>query len=157
MITYRASTLLGAVLICLATSAQVRINEGSSRNLRTIADENGEFHDWIELYNPGSEWVNLQGYSLTDDVNDPDRWTFPAMGIAPQGHLVVFCSGYDRLPRAGQTTVAAILDYTPFIGWNTHPFAAPFTWDGASNILVEICGLNSTGTSLNASMQQTST
>ncbi|MBL7954219.1 MAG: CotH kinase family protein [Flavobacteriales bacterium] len=157
MATHRASTLLGAFLFLSIASAQVRINEGSSRNLRTIADENGEFHDWIELYNPSSEWVNLQGYSLTDDVNDPDRWTFPAMGIAPQGHLVVFCSGYDRLPRAGQTTVAAILGYTPVVGWNTHPFAAPFTWDGTSNVLVEICALNSAGTSLNASMQQTST
>lgn len=141
----------------LNVHAQVLINEGSSRNYRTIADEDGDHPDWIELHNAGSEWVNLQGYALTDNIAEPDKWIFPAMGIEPGGHLVVFCSGKDRLPQPGQTTVAAILNYVPSVGWNTHTCAAPFTWDGVSNLLIEVCSYNSTSVTLNSIVEHTTT
>ncbi len=158
LIMNRTTTLLLAILFQTTTSlAQVVINEASSRNLRSIADENGEYHDWVELYNTSNEWVNLEGYSLTDDITVPNKWTFPAMGLAPHGYLVVFCSGYDRLPRAGQTTVAVVTAHTPVAGWNTHTFGAPFTWDGTSNVLVELCAVNNAGTNLNAVLNQTTT
>ena len=37
----------------------------------TIADEDGDFEDWIEIYNPGIEPVNLAGWGLSDDLNVP--------------------------------------------------------------------------------------
>jgi len=157
MVTLRPAALVVGLLGSLLAQSQVRINEASSRNYRNIADENGEYHDWIELYNPTNEWVNLQGYSLSDDITNPTKWTFPTMGIAPQGYLVVFCSGYDRVPRTGQTTVAAILNHVPVAGWNTHTFAAPFNWDGTSNILIETCAVNEIGFALNSTLNQTTT
>lgn len=153
----RTAIILALTLFTSSAYAQVRINEASSRNFRAIADENGEYHDWVELFNASNEWVNLEGYTLTDDILVPAKWTFPAMGIAPQGYLVVFCSGYDRMPRAGQTTVAVVQNYTPVAGWNTHVFGSPFTWDGVSNIVIELCAVNTVSTSLNASLNQTTT
>lgn len=153
----RHTALLGCFLCSLIVHAQVRINEGSSRNYRTIADEDGSYPDWIELYNAGDQWVNLQGYALSDDVADPDKWVFPAMGLDPGAYLVVFCDGKDRTPQAGQTTVGIALDYTPTVGWNTHTCAAPFTWDGSSNLLIEVCAVNNSSTSLNAVVEQTTT
>ncbi len=157
MLTSRITAVLWSWLPMIALHAQVVINEGSSRNYRTVADENGEYHDWVELYNTTDQWVNLEGYSLSDDSTNTTMWTFPAMGIAPHGYLVVFCSGLDRQPRPGQTTVAAIQDHTPTVGWNTHPFAVPFTWNGVSNILIEVCSVNGTGFALNSVLNQTTT
>lgn len=155
--TRYASTLLGVLLCFFSTQAQVIINEASSRNYRLVADEDGNYPDWLELYNPSGDWVNLVGYSLTDDIADPDKWTFPVMGIAPDGYLTVFCDGKDRMPRSGQTTVAAILDFAPVQGWNTHNLAIPFNWDGVSNILIETCATNATSTTLNPIFNQTNT
>ncbi|MCB0768280.1 MAG: lamin tail domain-containing protein, partial [Flavobacteriales bacterium] len=157
MLTVRIPAVLWAWLALINLDAQVIINEGSSRNYRTLADENGEFHDWVELYNTTDQWLDLEGYCLSDDSTNATMWTFPSTEIAPHGYLVVFCSGYDRLPQEGLTTVAAIQDHTPTAGWNTHPFATPFTWDGTSNILIEVCSVNETGFALNSVMNQTST
>ncbi len=43
--------------------AQVVINEGSNKNYSSIADEEGDFTDWIELYNPSGSAVDLFNYT----------------------------------------------------------------------------------------------
>ena len=48
------------LLVGLAFSQEVVINELQSLNTNTIADEDGEFADWFELYNSGSTSVNLE-------------------------------------------------------------------------------------------------
>ncbi len=57
----RLFTLLTFLLFfCNFSIAQnLIINEGSNRNYATIADEDQEFPDWIELYNAGTEAINL--------------------------------------------------------------------------------------------------
>jgi len=60
------------------------------------ADEDGDKPDWIELYNPGGEPYDLRGHHLTDDLDSPEKWRFPAVTLAPRGYLVVFASGKDR-------------------------------------------------------------
>lgn len=52
----------------------------------------GAFPDWIELYNPGEDEIDLGGWSLTDDLSKPDQWRF-ADGTAIQGgkYLVLVC------------------------------------------------------------------
>jgi len=50
--------------------------------------------DWIEVYNPTAEAVNLEGWHLTDDRGNLDKWTFPAgVVLAPDTYKVVFASG----------------------------------------------------------------
>jgi hypothetical protein len=34
--------------------AQLVINEGSNRNYQLLSDEDGDYPDWIELYNAGN-------------------------------------------------------------------------------------------------------
>ena len=75
------------------TKAQVLINEVQSANASTIADENGSYSDWIELYNSSpTTSVNLLGYGLTDG-NNLFKWTFPSIDMPPNQHLLVFASG----------------------------------------------------------------
>jgi len=83
-------------LFAFSANAQVTINEICSRNGSTIADEDGDYPDWIELYNAGASSVNLQGYYLTDDFNTPNMWAFPSISIQPQSYLTLFASGKDR-------------------------------------------------------------
>jgi len=40
--------------------------------------------------------INLDGYTLTDEPNDPKKWTFPVVEIQPRGFLLVWSSGKDR-------------------------------------------------------------
>lgn len=44
------------------------INEFLSANENGLTDEDGDFEDWIELYNAGSQTINLLDYGLSDEV-----------------------------------------------------------------------------------------
>ena len=80
----------------LPTSYQLHLNEAQSQNIGVICDEDGDFSDWIEIYNAGETEINLEGFYLSDQPENPFRWEFPSIIIEPQGHLVVFASGKDR-------------------------------------------------------------
>ncbi len=54
-----------------------------------------DFRDWIELYNGGSETVNLQGCGLSDKENKPFEWTFGDVELAPGEYLVLPCRAAD--------------------------------------------------------------
>ena len=64
-------------------------------------DENWDLSAWIELHNPGSTDVNLLGWTLTDDLDVPDQWVFPARNLAAGARLVVWASEKDRKPASG--------------------------------------------------------
>ncbi|MGV3638523.1 MAG: chitobiase/beta-hexosaminidase C-terminal domain-containing protein, partial [Flavobacteriales bacterium] len=150
--------LLTVALLPASVTAQLVINEASSRNARTLAAATGEYHDWIEIHNAGPAAVDLAGHTLSDDPLDPLQWTFPAVSIPANGHLIVFCSGDDRGPRAGMTPVATFNDFVPVEGWNTHALSAPLQWDGSSNVLIQLCALRGElGGFLNAVFNQTTT
>lgn len=151
------STLLIALFFISMGTAQIVINEGSNRNYQTIPDEDGAYPDWIELYNTGSEAINLLNYSLTDELAKPTKWVFPNVSILPGEFKVVFCSGNDRKPITGFKNVITTGSFNPVPGWNTHTFTTPFYWDGVSNILVNVCSYNSVGYTTNSVFNQTET
>jgi hypothetical protein len=78
-----------------STVPQLILNEAMSSNASSFADAEGRFWDWIEIYNPGDEAVDLAGYGLTDDDGQPHRWRFPSVLIQPVGFVVVFASELD--------------------------------------------------------------
>ncbi|MBK9458384.1 MAG: hypothetical protein IPN94_02845 [Sphingobacteriales bacterium] len=57
--------------------AQIIINEGSNKNYNAIADENGDYPDWIEIYNTTPDTLSLLNYALSDNETEPTKWTFP--------------------------------------------------------------------------------
>ena len=95
-------------LLCLAVVpggaalAAPRITEFMAANHSALADQDGDFSDWIEIHNPDSTPISLAGYNLTDDASKPTKWTFPAVTLAPGAYLVVFASGKDRINPASQ-------------------------------------------------------
>ena len=90
----------------VATRGKIVINEILAANQIGLTDEDStaldpQPQDWIELYNRGTETVNLAGWSLSDDSGDPGRWVFPSKEMKPGDYLVVFASGKDRRSPTG--------------------------------------------------------
>lgn len=129
-------------LIVNETFGQLVINEGSNKNYSTISDEDGDFEDWIEIYNSGATAIDLFNYSLSDNSN-PGEWVFPHQIIQPNQFIIVFCSEKDRFSSSPFTNVLTDSTFTPQAGWNTHHFSTPFYWDGVSNIVLNLCTYNS--------------
>ncbi len=72
------------------------ITEFMASNSSTLEDVDGDFEDWIELFNPTAQTIDLDGLHLTDNENNLDKWQIPAVQLAPGEHLVIFASGKDR-------------------------------------------------------------
>ena len=67
------------------------INEIMAGNVNAVADQNGEYDDWVELYNGNNFNLNLNGYYLSDNENDLTKWTFSNAIIPAYGYLIVWC------------------------------------------------------------------
>lgn len=83
--------------VSIQTTAQVVINEFMSDNTNIISDQDGEFSDWIELYNSSNASINLLNYSLSDESNELSKWNFPEIIIPGHSFLIIFVSNKDRL------------------------------------------------------------
>jgi hypothetical protein len=84
-------------IIFAANSKRIIINEFLTSNSTGLRDADGDYSDWIELYNPGSEVVNLTGWSLTDSNINLSEWVFPDVTIRAGEYLVVFASGKNKV------------------------------------------------------------
>lgn len=72
------------------------INEIMASNRNTVQDENGDAADWIELYNGGTQAVDLSGYSLSDDTLNVRKWSVNEGSIPAGGYQLIFASDKDR-------------------------------------------------------------
>jgi len=72
------------------------ISEFLAANSNVRADSDGQFSDWIELYNPDAGPVDLAGWFLTDDAKALTKWQFPAVTLPAGGYLVVYASDKNR-------------------------------------------------------------
>jgi len=79
-----------------AESRQILITEFMALNSKTLADEDGDASDWIELYNPGDTSVNLSGWFLTDKADNLAKWEIPDITLGAGKYLLVFASEKKR-------------------------------------------------------------
>jgi len=134
-----------SILILFISSfsfGQLFINEGSNKNYSVLPDEDGDYEDWIEIYNSGTTAIDLFNYSLSDN-STPGEWSFPHQIIQPNEYIIVFCSEKNRFASTPFTNVLIDSTFQPQPGWNTHYFTTPFFWDGVSNIVLNLCTYNS--------------
>ncbi|MDE5768681.1 MAG: CotH kinase family protein [Oscillospiraceae bacterium] len=74
-------------------SSEILVNEICTQNDSCLTDSYGAYSDWIEIYNSGDTAVNLEGYALSDDENQPAKFVFPETAmIEPESYLIVFAS-----------------------------------------------------------------
>jgi hypothetical protein len=74
------------------------INEFMAQNGRSIQDPQGDYDDWIEIYNFGDDVVDIGGMYLTDDLSSPVRWRVPdnnpaVTTIPSKGYLLIWADG----------------------------------------------------------------
>ena len=80
------------------------INEVCAKNDSIIAAPDGEYYDYIELYNPGNLPVNLEGFGLSDDPGKPYQAKLPAIILQPDEHLLCFAVGDKAVDSITDTT-----------------------------------------------------
>jgi hypothetical protein len=86
------------------------ISEVMAVNRHTLTDEDGDYSDWIELYNTRPYDISLRGWYLTDQSAMPTQWTFPEVTIPANGYLVVFASAKHRTNDATHLHTSFSLD-----------------------------------------------
>ncbi|HYW77946.1 MAG TPA: lamin tail domain-containing protein, partial [Thermoguttaceae bacterium] len=99
----KATSIRTARLIFESLESRVVLNAGPllisefmASNDSRLSDEDGAFPDWIEIYNPTGEAIDLADWSLTDDATDLQQWQFPSVTIESGGYQIVFASEKDR-------------------------------------------------------------
>lgn len=88
--------LITFLIINLSAYGQIVINEVCSANGYLIQDFEGDFEDWIEVYNPSSTAISLNGFYLETFDTQQKRWDFPDVLLKPDSCMLIFCSGKDR-------------------------------------------------------------
>ncbi len=83
------------------------INEFMASNSNTIADEHGEYDDWIEIYNAGDEPVSMNGLFLTDNLGNPSKFALPDISVPAMGFILVWA---DDQPAQGSRHAPFKLD-----------------------------------------------
>ena len=91
----------GALLVlslCTFSTAHgaLHITEFMADNGGSDLDSDGDASDWIEIFNSGSEAVELNGYYLTDEEGAMAKWEIPAVQIPAGGFQLIFASGKNR-------------------------------------------------------------
>ena len=125
----------------LLLSQSLILNEIVASNQASLYDEDGNTPDWIEIYNTSSSTVDLQGYGLSDDIEDPYKWMFETGQIAGGGHTIIFAS--DKHRQSLNISWSLMFDegelWRYFVGtsnppgnWNTLDFTASQWLEGPS-------------------------
>ncbi len=88
--------IISCLIISFLPAQNLLINESMSRNINSVYDEDSTTHDWVELYNPGTESINLVDFFLSDELDSLNKWQFPEGNLDPGSHLLVFASNKNR-------------------------------------------------------------
>ena len=73
--------------------SDLKINEILANNKGNFKNKNGEYSGYIEIINVSNKSINLENYSLSNDVDCSFKWQFPNRVITPGETLVIYTSG----------------------------------------------------------------
>ncbi len=71
----------------------VVINEFMASNASTVTDEKGAYPDWVELYNTTDEDIDLDGWTITDDLEESDKHELVGLSIDADDYLLLWADG----------------------------------------------------------------
>lgn len=100
--TLRLIAVAIMLFAAINTQAQLYISEILASNASINQDPlHNDNSDWVEIYNAGSEPVDLINYYLTDDFDTPDKWQIPVnVVVEPGGYQLIWCDGSDAFGYA---------------------------------------------------------
>ncbi len=103
-----------ATWVVLATKTPGKSNDGSAPVAGTLVinefmasndswsipgeDPSATFPDWIEIYNTGETAIDMGGWYVTDDLDDPAKYQLPkddpsSTTVPGHGYLIIICDG----------------------------------------------------------------
>ncbi len=97
-----AAFALGLFSIGQMFANGIVISEFMALNVNAHTDEDGDYPDWIELFNAGATDVDLDGWYLTDHQANLTMWRFPAVTLRAGRYLVVYASEKDKRDSSGR-------------------------------------------------------
>lgn len=77
-------------------TSKLYISEIMASNSYTIPDEDGDYSDYIEIYNGYNYSINLDGYCLSDDEFNTNKWIFNNITIEPKQYILIFASSKNK-------------------------------------------------------------
>jgi len=135
--------LLLVLGFALGQQDTLRINEVMSANRTFLNDRDGDYPDWIELFNGGLDSIATDGFFLSDDKDLPLKWRLPSLTLAPDSFLLVLASGksvqnrtlfFDRLIGWGDTCRYRQVTYDIGSGWKETGFNADAWLNGPTGV-----------------------
>lgn len=81
----------------LSTPETLIINEAMNSNYQYLAQNGGNYYDWIELYNNTSKSIKLNEYCLSTSTNEVCSYKLPDVELGKGEYFIVMASGDENL------------------------------------------------------------
>ncbi|MCR5861316.1 T9SS type A sorting domain-containing protein [Flavobacterium sp. J372] len=152
------STCIGTVQSLTATGAtipgqaivgtDVTLNASNTTNAAYPAPYGAYYENTKQQYLIRASELTALGMSAGSIINNItfDVTTLNASGLHKAYTISIGNTAQSAIAtwETGLTTVFGPVDYQPVSGANTHVFSTNFTWNGTSNIIVQVCHTNDT-------------
>ena len=91
-----------SIAVPLPAFDPIWLNEVQAENITGIVDNYGEHDPWLEIYNMGTNAVDLSSYYLTDSYNNLNKWQFPEGTTLNGGEFkVIWLDGQESQSTSG--------------------------------------------------------
>jgi hypothetical protein len=120
------------------SAGQVVINEVMAANGSVITNANGDYSDWIELFNPSANAVSLDYMYLSDSETNLAKWQFPNGTVVQPGQFLIIWADEDtssvelhanfKLSAGGEKVILSYLNGTIIDSVHFPGQVTDFTW-----------------------------
>jgi hypothetical protein len=94
----------------LAPFPSLWINELQADNLNGITNSAGQHTGWLELYNPSTNLISLNGLYLANNYSNLLQWPFPTNAVINAGQFkIIFADGLTNLSTTNELHANFIL------------------------------------------------
>jgi regulation of enolase protein 1 (concanavalin A-like superfamily) len=101
---------LNSVATSLTPFPSLWINELQADNLTGITNRAGQRTGWLELYNPSTNVISLNGLYLANNYTNLLQWAFPANASINAGQFaVIFADGQTNLSATNELHTSFVL------------------------------------------------
>ncbi len=83
------------------------INEVCSSNFSCVSDNQGNYPDWLELYNASDKDIDLTGYRLSKGADLSAGWLLPERELKSHEYLLIFADGNKEDPATADFRLSA--------------------------------------------------
>lgn len=101
VVIFAAFVMIAGLKTVLSPGSGILINEVCTSNVSCCEDENGNYPDWIELYNPTTDNIDISGYIVSRSADlKKEKYVIPEGTVIAPGSFYLFDPGF-RLSSDG--------------------------------------------------------